>query len=951
MTRPRVTALTPVLSAAVLALAVAAPPGLLPSASSSALRTVAFGGVEVQVPAAWPVVDFTSDPVGCLRLDRNVVYLGTPTVSDCPAHLVGAVETVQIAFTPPTPGAHAGGRNSHGVAWTEAGAVGTPGTVQVSGDAAHASVTITSAGSDATTRAIADSVRHVGQASPPAPPLVPVAATSTTTAATYTTGGGFDACSAPSVQQMQAWLASPYRSVGVYVGGVNRACSQPNLTATWVTQVTGMGWSLIPTYVGLQAPCTTFNNRMSASSAASQGAQAANDAVNVMTALGLGPGNPVYDDMESYNTSNSSCVAAVEAFQDAWTQRLHALGYVSGFYSSAASGITNMVQKSSDPTYHLPDDIWFAHWNGSNTVYDDSYIPNTLWANHQRIHQYRGGHNETYGGVTINIDNDAVDGATGSPAGGHRVPSDVNGDGRSDLCVFTGVNGFATASGKLELHCLGGASTYTRKLFDVSTAYGYVAPRLQLPLSLDDDGDGRTDVCLLTGLNGSVTPSGRTEVHCANASGGFATSSLDVPTAWPYLDTHTSYPVGLDVNGDGKTDLCVYTGIDGHTTPSGHLEVHCLDAATSYSTSLVDAVTPFGYANTWNSLPIGLDYDGDGKTDACLLTGLNGGTTASGRLEVRCASAASGFTSSTFAVSTPSGYLDTRYSYPIALDVNGDGRTDLCIVTGLNGAKTPSGRLEIRCYNGATNYSTTLISVATPYSYLQSGANAFLADAPVTVDVVAPRPVPGALPPFYVASPLVFPYGAVDFGTGVASYDVRYRVAPLNGGFGSFVYPAAWQNRAVPAVAIGPIRGATYCFSLRARDHSRNLSGWSAERCTSAALDDRSLVASAGWLKAGSPAYYAGTISRANSIGRTLTRTGVQAHRIEILATTCRACGAVAVYWNGHLLKQLSLTSRTTIGKALVGVTIFRGVQSGTLVIRSLNAGYVFIDGVFFSRT
>ena len=31
---------------------------------------------------------------------------------------------------------------------------------------------------------------------------------------------------------------------------------------------------------------------------------------------------------------------------------------------------------------------------------------------HRRIHQYRGGHNESYGGVTINIDNNYVDGAT-----------------------------------------------------------------------------------------------------------------------------------------------------------------------------------------------------------------------------------------------------------------------------------------------------------------------------------------------------------------------------------------------------------------------------------------------------------------------------------------------------------------------------------------------------------
>ena len=41
-------------------------------------------------------------------------------------------------------------------------------------------------------------------------------------------------------------------------------------------------------------------------------------------------------------------------------------------------------------------------------------LPDSMWANHQRVHQYIGGHNESYGGVTINIDTNAVD-APGSP--------------------------------------------------------------------------------------------------------------------------------------------------------------------------------------------------------------------------------------------------------------------------------------------------------------------------------------------------------------------------------------------------------------------------------------------------------------------------------------------------------------------------------------------------------
>ena len=80
-------------------------------------------------------------------------------------------------------------------------------------------------------------------------------------------------------------------------------------------------------------------------------------------------------------------------------------------YSSAASGISDLVA-AYGTGYLEPDDIWIGDWNGRQTT-SDPYVPSGDWANHQRLHQYRGGHNETYGGVTINIDNDYLDGATG----------------------------------------------------------------------------------------------------------------------------------------------------------------------------------------------------------------------------------------------------------------------------------------------------------------------------------------------------------------------------------------------------------------------------------------------------------------------------------------------------------------------------------------------------------
>ncbi|HMG25750.1 MAG TPA: DUF1906 domain-containing protein [Acidimicrobiia bacterium] len=228
-------------------------------------------------------------------------------------------------------------------------------------------------------------------------------------------GGGFDACTAPSTGAMNAWLQSPYRFVGVYIGGANRACSQPNLTADWVNTVHGSGYGLIPTYVGLQAWCTSASNvaRMSGdlATAQSQGYDSSVDAVqNGAAPRGLGAGTPVYFDMEAYDSSQPGCTDAVTAFMSGWIAGLHNQGYVAAMYSSAASGVRDIAAIQDNPPYQL-DAIWFAHWNGDSGLYGDPYFPDSVWSG-ARIHQYQGGHNENWGGVTINIDNDQVGGPT-----------------------------------------------------------------------------------------------------------------------------------------------------------------------------------------------------------------------------------------------------------------------------------------------------------------------------------------------------------------------------------------------------------------------------------------------------------------------------------------------------------------------------------------------------------
>lgn len=225
------------------------------------------------------------------------------------------------------------------------------------------------------------------------------------------TGEGFDTCHAPSLHAMSVWWkSSPYRALGVYVGGLNRACGDGNLSSSWVRSVNAMGWHLIPIYVGEQASCThqPHLGLMSAKNVVDDAASAADDAVNRAAALGIARGSAIYFDLESYGRKDTACTNLVVRYIGAWTGRLHARGYLAGVYSSAGSGIIDLAHASL-PGVARPDALWIARWDNSHSVQDPS-VPNNAWTPHQRIKQFTGGHKESHGGVTLNIDRDWLDG-------------------------------------------------------------------------------------------------------------------------------------------------------------------------------------------------------------------------------------------------------------------------------------------------------------------------------------------------------------------------------------------------------------------------------------------------------------------------------------------------------------------------------------------------------------
>ncbi|HEY3774626.1 MAG TPA: DUF1906 domain-containing protein [Solirubrobacteraceae bacterium] len=411
---------------ATLALAL---PGVA-AAASQPTKLVRYDGWSARVPRDWPVFRLGRGSHICVRFNRHAVYLGRPGGAEhCPSHAAGRTEAILVSPAPRASGADTLSRAGISAA-PSGGAV-----AQVSHPASHVVVTATWSRDPAAVRAALGvrSVTAAGRADARAVARMArlhaagahadaTTTTTTTVPASPATAGevynglGFDACSAPSTTAMSNWLASPFRAIGVYIGGPEMACAQTNLTAAWVSAEATAGWHLIPIYVGLQSPsngcgCTAI----STVSAATQGAAAAQSAVEEAQVLGLGAGNPIYDDMENY-TRGTVASQTVLTYLQAWTQELHALGYLSGVYSSELSGVEDLVAEQGTG-YIEPDELWIANWNNQQTT-TDAKVPATAWADNQRLHQYLGGHTDNYGGSSINIDSDEIDAATAAPGSG-----------------------------------------------------------------------------------------------------------------------------------------------------------------------------------------------------------------------------------------------------------------------------------------------------------------------------------------------------------------------------------------------------------------------------------------------------------------------------------------------------------------------------------------------------
>lgn len=362
-------------------------------------RVVEYRGLGIQVPGHWRVVDLRRTPNACVEFGQPTVYLGrSGEQRNCPARAVGGAPGLQLeprknaTIVPDQPGARNLVEKSAGV------------LVRV----------IEPPNARAEVRAILRTVRLTAddeRANLDRPEQVRATqATTVVTPGDYT-GRGFDTCASLTDNQMNTWWEhSPYRVVGIYYSGPQRYCPHTNVDAAWIERHSAKGWKFIPIEVGRQAPCTDYANRMSSdpATARAQGAEAAEYAVDNAQAIGIGPGSALYNDIEAYSRGGS-CTAAVLSYTSGWTDKLHELGYLSGFYSSAASGVADQVAAYNDSNYSRVDHLWFAWWNNQANVDGGQYIPDNYWPDRQRLHQYSGEVTESYGGVSMAIDGDYLD--------------------------------------------------------------------------------------------------------------------------------------------------------------------------------------------------------------------------------------------------------------------------------------------------------------------------------------------------------------------------------------------------------------------------------------------------------------------------------------------------------------------------------------------------------------
>ena len=222
---------------------------------------------------------------------------------------------------------------------------------------------------------------------------------------------GFDTSLYPGDEKMTAWKkASPYQFAGDYL---NAPCHH---NPSWMghrAALVGMVWNLLPVYVGQQvagvSPCSSSVLTLD------QGQTDGDDAAAKMAAEGFDSGTFVYLDIERTDTFSS----ALGDYITAWVTEIFSSVYSPAVYChrhNADDVRAAVIAGLPDPAPVQPR-IWVV--GGSVAQFNiNKSKPTDVGVKFANLWQCPVSVNRTFGGVTLNIDEDVAEWAdpAGAPA-------------------------------------------------------------------------------------------------------------------------------------------------------------------------------------------------------------------------------------------------------------------------------------------------------------------------------------------------------------------------------------------------------------------------------------------------------------------------------------------------------------------------------------------------------
>ena len=204
----------------------------------------------------------------------------------------------------------------------------------------------------------------------------------------------FDECSYRPLTTMQSWFTTtPYRAVGVYLGGVHNCGELPD--ASWISTVSGYGWKLLPLWVGRQVggPPNNFTTNLIGGTGdpESEGKSEADQAWNrACSQLGLSCPTIIYYDLEGAYLPTYGATASL--FIKGWVEELHADGQLAGVYSNnpdfqdlTSTALGGVVPDAIWPVYYPADGAQCG--TSCENVFGIPYVSDSSWVNDQRIRQ------------------------------------------------------------------------------------------------------------------------------------------------------------------------------------------------------------------------------------------------------------------------------------------------------------------------------------------------------------------------------------------------------------------------------------------------------------------------------------------------------------------------------------------------------------------------------------